>query len=283
MLPMPAIGGVFGAVKFALIKHAPTLLVAGGTTMLVAATGVAVKKSFTYLDEDLVPYITEAAVIEADEEKDEETKKADLTAAQKKFLVRTAKRYAPVVGLTVAGIACIAAGHTMQMKRLAGLGAALALAEADKKDLLAELNDEVPEPRTETVDGKTEVIRTPQKGHLLPDEDFRNRVFGPENKNWDPSSIVSRNFLNATERHMNDKLRWQGFLFLNEVYKALGMPQTRLGGVMGWSRKADPDSVVLFSALEDQTGFADGETDEELEKIKTVWHLDLEAPHNLLA
>nr|DAP85772.1 MAG TPA: hypothetical protein [Caudoviricetes sp.] len=283
MLPMPALGGVLGAVKLALIKHAPTLLVAGGTTMLVAATGVAVKKSFTYLDEDLVPYITEAAVIEADEEKDEETKKADLTKAQKQFLVRTAKRYAPVVGLTVAGIACIAAGHTMQMNRLAGLGAALALAEADKKDLLAELNDEVPEPRTETVDGKTEVVRSEQAGHLLPSEDFRNRVFGPENKNWDPSSIVSRNFLDATERHMNDRLRWQGHLFLNEVYKALGMPQTRLGGVMGWSRKADPDAVVLFSALEDQTGFADGETDEELEKIKTVWHLDLEAPHNLLA
>lgn len=283
MLPMPALGGVFGAVKLALIKHAPTLLVAGGTTMLVAATGVAVKKSFTYLDEDLVPYITEAAVIEADEEKDAETKKADLTKAQKQFLVRTAKRYAPALGLMVAGVACIAAGHTMQMKRLAGLGAALALAEADKKDLLAELNDEVPEPRTETVDGETEVVRTQQAGHLLPSEDFRNRVFGPENKNWDPSPIVSRNFLDATERHMNDKLRWRGFLFLNEVYRALGMPETRLGGVMGWSRKADPDAIVLFSALEDQTGFADGETDDELEKIKTVWHLDLEAPHNLLA
>jgi hypothetical protein len=283
MLPMPALGGVLGAVKLALIKHAPTLLVAGGTTMLVAATGVAVKKSFTYLDEDLVPYITEAAIIEADEEKDEETKKADLTAAQKKFLVRTAKRYAPVVGLTVAGIACIAAGHAMQLNRLAGLGAALALAEADKKDLLAELNDEVPEPRTETVDGKTEVVRTPQKGHLLPSEDFRNRVFGPENKNWDPAPIVSRNFLDSIERHVNDKLRWQGFLFLNEVYKALGMPQTRLGGVMGWSRKADPDAVILFDALEDQTGFADGDSEAELEKIQTIWHLDLKAPHNLVA
>jgi hypothetical protein len=283
MLPMPALGGVLGAVKLALIKHAPTLLVAGGTTMLVAATGVAVKKSFTYLDEDLVPYITEAAVIEADEEKDEETKKADLTEAQKKFLVRTAKRYAPVVGLTVAGIACIAAGHTMQLKRLAGLGAALALAEADKKDLLAELNGEVPEPRTETVDGKTEVVRTPQKGHLLPSEDFRNRVFGPENKNWDPAPVVSRNFLDAVERHMNDKLRWQGHVFLNEIYKALGMPHTRLGGVMGWSRKADPDAVILFSALEDQTGFADGDSEEELDKIQTIWHLDLVAPHNLVA
>ena len=279
MLPMHTLGGVFGAVKLALIKHAPTILVSGGTAMLVAATGVAVKKSFTYLDEDLVPYIAEAAEIEADEE----TKKADLTAAQKTFLVKTAKRYAPALGLMVAGVACIAAGHTMQLKRLAGLGAALALAEADKKDFLDELNDEVPEPRTETVDGKTEVVRTAQAGHLLPSEDFRNRVFGPENKNWDPSPIVSRNFLAATERHVNDKLRWRGFLFLNDVYEALGMPQTRLGGVMGWSRKADPDAVILFSAFEDETGFADGDTEREQDKIKTVWHLDLEAPHNLLA
>ena len=271
MLPMPALGGVFGAVKLALIKHAPTILVGGGTAMLVAATGVAVKKSFTYMDEDLVPYIAEAAKIEADEEHDEETKKADLTAAQKKFLVRTAKRYAPALGLMVAGVACIAAGHTMQLKRLAGLGAALALAEADKKDFL----DEVPEPRTETVNGKTEVVRTAQAGHLLPSEDFRNRVFGPENKNWDPSPIVSRNFLDATERHMNDHLRWQGHLFLNEVYAALGMPKTRLGAVMGWSRKADPDAVVLFSALEDQASSGDDD-------VETIWHLDLEAPHNLV-
>lgn len=276
MLPMPAIGGVFGAVKLALIKHAPTLLVAGGTTMLVAATGVAVKKSFTYMDEDLVPYITEAAVIEADEEKDEEVKKADLTAAQKKFLVRTAKRYAPALGLMVAGVACIAAGHTMQLKRLAGLGAALALAEADKKDLLDELNDEVPEPRTDTVDGKTEVIRTEQAGHLLPQEDFRNRIFGPENKNWDPAPIVSRNFLDAVERHVNDRLRWQGHLFLNEVYAALGMPKTRMGAVLGWSRKADPDAIILFDALEDHA--SSGEDD-----VETIWHLDLEAPHNLVA
>lgn len=276
MLPMPALGGLLGAVKLALIKNAPTILVAGGTAMLAAATGVAARKSFTYLEEDVVPYTTEAAAIEADEEKDEETKKADLNAAQKKFLVKTAKRYAPVVGLTVAGIACIAAGHTMQLNRLAGLGAALALAEADKKDFLDELNDEVPEPRTKTAYGKTEVIRTKQAGHLLPQEDFRNRIFGPENKNWDPEPIISRNFLDAVERHMNDRLRWQGHLFLNEVYAALGMPKTRTGAVLGWSRKADPDALILFSALEDQVSSGDDD-------VETIWHLDLEAPHNLVA
>lgn len=74
---------------------------------------------------------------------------------------------------------------------------------------------------------------------------------------------------------MNDKLRWQGHLFLNEVYDALGMPKTRLGAVMGWSRKADPDAIVLFSALQDETGEGD-------DNIETIWHLDLESPHNLV-
>lgn len=54
------------------------------------------------------------------------------------------------------------------------------------------------------------------------------------------------------------------------------MPTTRAGAVLGWSRKADPDAVVLFSALEDQA--SSGNDD-----VETIWHLDLEAPHNLVA
>ena len=39
MLPMPALGAVFGAVKLTLIKHAPTILVGGGTVGVVVEEG----------------------------------------------------------------------------------------------------------------------------------------------------------------------------------------------------------------------------------------------------
>lgn len=282
MLPMP-IGSVYGSVKLFVIKHAPTILVAGGTALMAGSTVMAAKASFSYKEEVLMPHVEEVVRISMDETLDEETKKAETDKEKAALTIDTAKRFLPAAGLMIAGIACIAAGHTMQLNRLAGLGAALAAVKLENEQLKADAAGEEIEPALVTHEGKTDVVRTKVEGHLLPVEDFRHRVFGPENKNWDPSPIISRNFLDAVERHMNDKLRWQGFLFLNDVYKALGMPKTRLGAVMGWSRKADPDAVILFSPLEDQTGFADGLTDEELEKIKTIWHLDLDAPHNLVA
>lgn len=270
------IGAVYGSVKLFVIKHAPTILVAGGTALMAGSTVMAAKASFSYKEEVLMPHVEEVVRISMDETLDEETKKAETDKEKAALTVDTAKRFLPAAGLMVAGIACIAAGHTMQLKRLAGLSAALAAVKLENEQLKADTASEEFEPVTVTHEGKTDVVRTHVDGHLLPVEDFRNRVFGPENKNWDPSPVICENFLNAVERHANDKLRWQGHLFLNEVYKMLGMPETRLGAVMGWSKKADPNVMVLLSSLRDETGLGD-------DGIQTVWHLDLDAPHNLVA
>ncbi len=275
MLPMP-IGSVYGSVKLFVIKNAPTLLVAGGTALMAASTGLAVKASFDSMNKVIVPHIVKTAEIDADETMNEEEKTAAKDELKKQTAIDTAKTFLPAVGVMIAGIACIAAGHTMQLKRLAGLSAALAAVKLENEQLKADAAGEEIEPVTVTHEGKTDVVRTEVDGHLLPVEDFRNRVFGPENKNWDPAPVVCENFLNAVERHANDKLRWQGHLFLNEVYKMLGMPETRLGAVMGWSKKADPNAMVLLSSLRDETGLGDDD-------IQTVWHLDLDAPHNLVA
>lgn len=270
------IGAVYGSVKLFVVKHAPTLLVAGGTALMAGSTVMAAKASFSYKEEVLMPHVEEVVRISMDETLDEETKKAETDKEKAALTIDTAKRFLPAAGLMIAGIACITAGHTMQLKRLAGLSAALAAVKLENEQLKADAAGEEFEPVTVTHEGKTDVVRTHVDGHLLPVEDFRNRVFGPENKNWDPSPVVSENFLNAVERHANDKLRWQGHLFLNEVYKMLGMPETRLGAVMGWSKKADPSVMILLSSLRDETGLGD-------DGIQTVWHLDLAAPHNMVA
>lgn len=270
------VGAVYGSVKLFVIKHAPTLLVAGGTALMAGSTVMAAKASFSYKEEVLMPHVEEVVRISMDETLDEETKKAETDKEKAALTVDTAKRFLPAAGLMIAGIACIAAGHTMQLKRLAGLGAALAAVKLENEQLKADAAGEEIEPVTVTHEGKTDVVRTKVEGHLLPVEDFKHRVFGPENKNWDPSPVVCENFLNAVERHANDRLRWQGHLFLNELYKMLGLPETRMGAVMGWSKKADPNTMVLLGSLRDEAGLGD-------DGIQTVWHLDLDAPHNLVA
>lgn len=275
MFALP-IGSMYGSVKLFVIKHAPTILVAGGTALMAGSTVMAAKASFSYKEEVLMPHVEEVVRISMDETLDEETKKAETDKEKAALTIDTAKRFLPAAGLMIAGIACIAAGHSMQLKRLAGLSAALAAVKLESEQAKADAAGEEIEPVTVTHEGKADVVRTHVEGHLLPVEDFRNRVFGPENKNWDPSPVVCENFLNAVERHANDKLRWQGHLFLNELYKMLGMPETRLGAVMGWSKKADPTVMVLLSSLRDETGIGD-------DGIQTVWHMDLDAPHNLVA
>ena len=151
------IGAVYGSVKLFVIKHAPTLLVAGGTALMAGSTVMAAKASFSYKEEVLMPHVEEVVRISMDETLDEETKKAETDKEKAALTIDTAKRFLPAAGLMIAGIACIAAGHTMQLKRLAGLSAALAAVKLENEQLKADAAGEEIEPVTVTHEGKTDV------------------------------------------------------------------------------------------------------------------------------
>lgn len=57
----------------------------------------------------------------------------------------------------------------------------------------------------------------------------------PKNQNWDDHSMDNTMFaLRSIQNFMNDKLRAKGHLFLNDVRRALGVPDTKAGAVTGW-------------------------------------------------
>ena len=49
-------------------------------------------------------------------------------------------------------------------------------------------------------------------------------------------------FLNSQQKYANDLLKAQGYLFLNDVYKALGLEPTKAGQIVGWVY--NPDNPV---------------------------------------
>jgi hypothetical protein len=62
-----------------------------------------------------------------------------------------------------------------------------------------------------------------------------------------------------------DKLRAEGYLFLNDVYEMLGIPRTREGQIVGWVYKKDNpvgDNYVDFGIFrtnrENNTNFVNG-------------------------
>lgn len=58
--------------------------------------------------------------------------------------------------------------------------------------------------------------------------------FDESNPNWDPNPQFSMSFLRGQLNWLNDKFHTKGHLFLNEVYDALGFPETQEGAILGW-------------------------------------------------
>ena len=67
-----------------------------------------------------------------------------------------------------------------------------------------------------------------------PDVTDYARFFNEMCPTWTTNPEYNLMFLKTQERHATDKLRANGYLFLNDVYDMLGMPRTKAGQVVGW-------------------------------------------------
>ena len=60
------------------------------------------------------------------------------------------------------------------------------------------------------------------------------RYFNENNMHWSEDPQYNMMFLRQNQNWANDKLISQGYLYLNDVYDALGFPKTKAGQVVGW-------------------------------------------------
>jgi len=73
------------------------------------------------------------------------------------------------------------------------------------------------------------------------------RIFDESSPEWQRTIEQNMFFIKAIQNYCNEKLKFRGHLFLNEVYDMLGMPRTAVGAVVGWVRgESNPDSNVEF-------------------------------------
>lgn len=87
---------------------------------------------------------------------------------------------------------------------------------------------------------KAEVIK-PEPRFLGVDIGYSQyaRVFDETCPNWTKSAEANLAFLRRVEQYFNDKLDFQGHLFLNEVYDGFGFPRTKAGAVVGWLKDSE--------------------------------------------
>lgn len=96
------------------------------------------------------------------------------------------------------------------------------------------------------------VIKFDEETKQMFDEQFA-RSFDKTNIHWNERSEYNKMFLKVQEGYFNDRLAARGYLFLNDVYDALGFPRVPAGQLIGWVH-AEGD-VVIFRLKETDESF----------------------------
>lgn len=244
-------------IGFKIKKASPEIMVVAGVVGVVTSTVMACKattKVNDILEEtrkqvDDVHNVLDSDVVSADEYTNDDAKK-DLAIIYTQTGVKLIKLYAPSILVGALSITGILASHKILKKRNVALTAAYAtidrsfkeyrgrVVERFGKELDRELRynikaQEIEEKTVdkdgnETVEKKTISVVDPNMY-----SDYA-RIFDNGSMGWTKDPEYNLMFLKLQQNQANDRLRAQGYLFLNDVYDMLGIPRTKAGQIVGW-------------------------------------------------
>lgn len=250
----------FYKVGFQLKKHSPAILVVAGVAGVVTSTVMACKATLkvnTILEETKkqVDQIHEYANNEELKESGKYTEKdckKDLTIVYTRTGLQLAKLYGPSVLLGTVSIVSILASYKILNTRNLALSAAYTVVDKSFKDYRKrvqerfgkrvdyELKHNIKAQTIETIDidengNEVTDVKTVDVTAYDPNDISEFAVFFDEySPCWSKSAEQNRIFLQMQQAYANDKLKMQGYLYLNEVYEMLGVKKTKAGHVVGW-------------------------------------------------
>ena len=244
-------------IGFKIKKASPEIMVVAGVVGVVTSTVMACKattKVNDILEEtrkqvDDVHNVLDSDVVSEDEYTNDDAKK-DLAIIYTQTGVKLIKLYAPSVLVGALSITGILASHKILKKRNVALTAAYAtidrsfkeyrgrVVERFGKELDRELryNIKAQEIEEKTVDKDgNETIEKKTISVVDPNmySDYA-RIFDNGSMGWTKDPEYNLLFLKLQQNQANDRLRAQGYLFLNDVYDMLGIPRTKAGQIVGW-------------------------------------------------
>lgn len=312
---MTTVSGSFKKMGFQLKKHSPEILIVTGVVGTVVSTVMACRattKVSGILEETKkdVESIHNCAADESLSEKyTPEDVKKDLAIVYIQTGVKFAKLYAPAVALGALSLGSILASNNILRKRNVALAAAYATVDKGFKEYRTrvvdrfgeevdrELKHGIKAQKIEKIivgeDGKEkkvkEAIGVVEKDSLG-DYSF---FFEADNPYWEKDGNYNRMFLLAQQQYANDKLRADGFLYLNDVLYTLGIPKTKAGQIVGWVYNPENpkgDNYVDFGIYDayrrDEVAFtkdkAMGDRHDDYNKYERVVILDFNVDGNIL-
>ena len=250
------------AMKLALKAKAPALMLAGGLASVTAGTVIACKQTLE-LDDVLESHVEELNNVSSGEDLKLESYTSEHARNDRiNIYIRAgldvSRLYAVPGVLMFSGMGLILGAHHIMAQR----NATLALAFTGLKTAFDKYRENVREEYGEDVDTKmmrgrvkpvTEINEKGEKVTTLKYEnnDPYNRVFDQTTStSWKPDLSVNNMFLSNQQRFAQERLNMRGYLYLSEVYEALGIPESSISRVVGWKIRRNPDGSKDFPMVD---------------------------------
>lgn len=262
-----------GKVKLNFKKVSPEICLVAGIGLGVAATVTACMATLKVNDvveeaKDTVDKIHESAEHGANPAGipySEEDKNRDLVIVYTQTAVKFLRLYGPSIILGGASIACLIGGHNILQKRNVALAATCTAVEK----AFAEYRKRVVERYGEDVDNELHYgFKKKTITETVTDEDGNEKqvekevvvkedkstspyafMFDAVSREWQKDAQYNLMFLKRVQNMANDRLRANGYLFMNDILYMLDLPQTKVGQVVGWVYDEDNPSLNNFVDL----------------------------------
>ena len=241
---------------FKFKKHSPEILAVAGVVGIVAS-GVMACKASTKLSgvieetkeqlDQVHDYVEQNGY--SDKYTEEDSKK-DTAIIYTQTAVKLVKLYGPAVILGTLSISAMLTSNKILRKRNIALAAAYTTVDKAFKDyrgrvierfgeeLDRELKYNLKAKEIEEVvtdeNGEETTVKKTVKAMNPNDISEYARFFDESCSSWNKSQFHNQMFLKQQQNYANDLLKSQGYLFLNDVYKMLGMDVAPYGQVVGW-------------------------------------------------
>ena len=248
-------------VELKAIKHSPEILAGVGVVGVVGSLVLACKATTKLSDvleesKEQLDKIKEVAADPAYKEKySQDDAKKDTTITYVQTAMKVTKLYTPSVILCASSLGCLLASNNILKKRNAALSAAYMTVDKSFKEYRKRVADRFGEEVEKEIRYNIkaeEITKVDEDGNevtetvkIMDGTDDPNsysdyaRFFDESCAAWQNDAEYNLTFLKAQQQYANDLLKARGRLFLNEVYRMLGIDETKAGQVVGWVYNPD--------------------------------------------
>lgn len=254
----------FSKIKFGVKKHSPEILVIAGVVGTVTSAVMACKAT-TKVDDILEEKDKTLEKIHKANERLEngeqlktkdgedytlENVRQDTAAIYIQTGIKFVKLYAPAAILGALSITSILTSNNILRKRNVALSAAYAALDKGFKEYRSRVIERFGEKVDrqirynlkeveveETVTDEKGKEKTIKKTIEVSEGELYSpyaKIFDESNPNWEKSPEHNLFFIKSVQNFMNDKLKAEGHVFLNDVYRELGFEDTKAGQIVGW-------------------------------------------------